>query len=74
MLIAALPFLRPLPLENYWFWLLIPLTVLIALVYKTIKLEDLHALPRQVALLSLQVLLFMATAGALLWAVVELAA
>lgn len=74
MVMAVLPFLKPLPLESYWLWLLIPLTVLIAVVYKTIKLEDLRDLPRQAAVLSVQVLLFMAVTAALLWTLVELAA
>jgi APA family basic amino acid/polyamine antiporter len=49
------------------------LAVAIALIYKTIKLDDLKDLPRETAALTGQIMLFMAVAAAVLWLVTELA-
>jgi len=69
---AYRPFLEPLPIDDYWMWLVIPLVVAICIVYKTIKDDDLRKLPRQAASLSVQVLIFMALAATALWLVTEL--
>jgi hypothetical protein len=65
------PFLDPLAVDDEWLLLLIPLVVVISVVYKTIKLEDLSRLPRQAALLSAQIIAFMAAAAAVLWGLTE---
>ncbi|MEX0654956.1 MAG: hypothetical protein WD534_09680 [Phycisphaeraceae bacterium] len=72
-LIAWRPLLDPVPVDGVWPMLLLPLAVAIAIVYKTIKLDDLARLPRQAALLSAQIIVFMAAAAAIIWVVVELA-
>lgn len=66
-------FLEPMPLDDYWLVLLVPLAIVIAVVYKTIKLDDLTQLPRQAVYLATQILLFMVLAAAALWLVTELA-
>ena len=53
------PFLEPLPIEGIWWMLAVPLVLGVAVVYKTLKLDDLSALPREAALLAGSVLLFM---------------
>ena len=53
------PFLEPLPIEPLWVLLVIPLVLGVAVVYKTLKLDDLTPLPREAAVLAGQVLLFM---------------
>ncbi len=71
-LLAYRPFLEPLPVDDYWLWLLIPLVVVICLIYKTVKNDDLRKLPRQTLNLSAQVLIFMALAAAGLWLATQL--
>ncbi len=70
-LLGYRPLLEPLPVGPYWLWLLPPLAVVVAVVYKAIKLEDLAALPRQAAFLALQIIVFMVLAAAALWVIVE---
>lgn len=70
-LLAYRPFLDPLPVQSYWL-LLPPLVIVIAIVYKTIKLDDLARLPRQAAVLAAQIVAFMLLAAAALWLIVEL--
>lgn len=67
--LAYRPFLDPLPSDGYW--MLLPLVVAIAVVYKTIKLDDLQRLPREAAILTGQIAVFMVLAAAALWLLVE---
>lgn len=71
-LLAYRPFLDPLLTESYWI-LLPPLIVVIAVVYKTIRLADLDQLPRQATTLALQIGVFMVLAAAAIWLIVLLA-
>ena len=66
---AYVPFLQPLPVSMHWFILLALLVVIIATVYKAIKIEDLSVLPKQVAMMSAQILTFMILAATVLWLV-----
>ncbi len=66
------PFLAPLPIDDYWLVLLLPLVWGISVVYKAIKLEDLGQLYKQAAVLTAQILTFMVLAAAGLWLVSEL--
>ena len=72
LVLAFRPFLDPLP-TLAGDWLLVPLIVAIAVVYKTIKLDDLSRLPREATILTAQIAVFMILAGAALWLLVELA-
>ncbi|MEM7627331.1 MAG: hypothetical protein AAF333_17175 [Planctomycetota bacterium] len=69
LLIAYRPFIDPLPIGNSvgWSLLFVPLVILVALAYKTIKLRDLSKLPRQSAVLCLQIFVFMGFAAFALW-------
>ena len=67
------PFLDPLPLHRQWLWLLPPLVVAIAVLYKALKLPTLDGLVVEVVKLSVYILVVMAAAAALLWVVVDLA-
>jgi len=60
------PFLEPLPVDDLWMWLLIPLTIAIATVYKTLKLDDLNRLPWEIARLSTLIVLSMLAAAVVL--------
>jgi hypothetical protein len=44
-LILAIPFLSPVTYDSSRLWMLLPLTLIISVVYKAIKLDDLKALP-----------------------------
>ena len=72
LILSYRPFLEPLPLDDYWMWLLIPLVFGICVVYKTIKEPDLRRVPRRALGLTAQVLVFMALAAAAIWLTVEL--
>lgn len=73
-LLAYTPFIDPLPYHGNagWVWLFIPLTVLVSTAYKTIKVDRLEHVPKQAATLSVQIILLMSLAAAVLWAVTEM--
>ncbi len=66
------PLLQPLPVDRYWMWLMPPLLIAIAVVWKTIKIDDPAKLPRQTASLAAQFVVLMIVAAAVLWLIVEL--
>jgi len=66
------PFLEPLPIDGYWMLLLIPMVIAISVVYKTIKTDRLHKIPREASVLAAQIVAFMALAAAALWMLTEL--
>jgi hypothetical protein len=70
--VAYRPFIDPIPYTGTVGWLLLflPLIVLIAVAYKTIKLRDLSQLPREVVKLTLQIVIFMGAAAVALWMMV----
>lgn len=55
--LAYRPFLDPLDLHDVWFWLLIPLAVLIAIAYKAVRVPDIALFWRQTALFSGQIII-----------------
>ncbi len=70
--LAFRPFLDPLPIDGYWMLLLIPMVIAISVVYKTIKTDRLHKIPREASILAAQIVAFMALAAAALWILTEL--
>jgi len=70
--LAWRPFLEPLPVDDVWMVLLLPLVIAVAVVYKAIKVPDLKDLPRQATLLTAQILIFMVLAAIGLWVLVEI--
>ncbi len=70
-LLAWRPFLDPLPLHGHWMWLLLPLVVVIAVVYKAIRVDDLSRLPRQVAIMVGQIAVVLIALALLLWLITE---
>ncbi len=69
---AYRPFLEPAPIDRYWLWLLPPLVLGIAVVYRTIKSDDLTHVPRRAAYLALQVAIFLVAAAVSLWVLLRL--
>lgn len=68
----AHPFLQPLPIWNYWPWLLLPLCVAVAVVYKSIKCRHMRQVPKEATVLTLYILGGMAFAAGVLVLVVKL--
>ena len=52
--------------------LLIPLVVIVSVVYKTIRLEDLSKVPMAALVLSIQIVVFMIVAAILIWGITTL--
>ena len=69
--LAYRPFLEPIHIGDQWFWMLVFLVGIIATVYKTIKLDDLSKLPKQAAVLSIQIVVFMILTAVVLWMLSE---
>jgi hypothetical protein len=70
-ILAWTPFLHPLPVWDYWLWLLIPLTIGVSVVYKSMKCANMARVPREAAQISVLILLGMTAAALLLWVVVR---
>ena len=67
------PFLQPLPVwdDGQWPWLLVPLCVGVAVVYKSIKCRYVRQIPREAGVLSVWILLGMTAAAAVLAVIVK---
>ena len=57
----------------YWLWLLLPLVIAVAVVYKGTKVHAMRELPWAAAKMSLQIVFYMGLAAAGLWALTALA-
>lgn len=62
-LLAYRPFLDPLPIDAYWYLLLIPMSLGIALAYKSVRVREMKDYPRQVLVLMIQIVVSMAALG-----------
>ena len=70
-ILAWTPFLQPMPVWNYWMLLLLPLTVGVSVVYKSMKCRDMSQVPREATQIGIMILLGMAAAAVILWAMVR---
>lgn len=70
-LLAYRPFLDPLPVWDYWYLLLLPLTVGVSVVYKSVRCATMRRVPVEAAKATLYILVGMAAAAAVLMGVVE---
>ncbi len=57
------PFIDPISIHEHWFWLLIPMAVGIAIVYKAVRLKDMDRYWRAVAVMTAQIVLGMIVLG-----------
>jgi hypothetical protein len=69
---AYRPFIDPLPIYSYWYWLLLPLCILFSVVYKAVKCESMRDVPRQALSITFWILLGMASAAVGLAIVVKI--
>ena len=59
-------FVYPLPIWDYWPWLILPLCAGVAIVYKSVKCQTMKEVPRQALVIFVWMLVgFAAAAGAL---------
>lgn len=58
-LAAYIPFWHPLPVHEWWYLLLLPLSLGIAMIYKAIRLPTLDQYWRQVAVMTVQIVVAM---------------
>ena len=56
MTLAYTPFVDPIDLHGVWFWLLLPLGVLIAVAYKAVRVPDMAQYARQTVLFAAQII------------------
>ena len=66
------PFLQPLPVWDYWYLLLLPLCLGVAVVYKAIKCHSMKRVPREALAVTGWILVSFAAAGAALAGLVRL--
>jgi len=72
-ILAYRPFLDPLPYSwDFWPWLLLPLVVGVAVVYKSIKCRTMKQVPREAAGITLWILAGLAAAAVILVTIVKL--
>lgn len=63
---AYVPFVYPLPIWDYWPWLIIPLCAGVAIVYKSVKCRTMDLVPKEALQIFVMMLVgFVAAAGAL---------
>ncbi len=71
-MIAWIPFQTPLALPGGWvLWLILPLSLSVTIVYKTLRAEHASRIPRDVAFAMASVLLGLTALGAGLWALIR---
>jgi hypothetical protein len=63
-ILCYVPFLYPLPIWDYWYLLLIPLSAAVAVVYKSLKLANMRDVPRQAFAITLWILVGMSAGAA----------
>jgi len=65
-------FVTPLPIWDYWLWLLFPLLFGIAMVWKAMKSPSLNDFPKQTVKLFAQFVIGFGIAAVIVYAIVEL--
>ena len=66
------PFMQPLPVWDYWVWLLLPLSLAISLVYKSVRVDPMRRVPLEAVRLALWIVTIMAAAAVALLLLVAL--
>jgi hypothetical protein len=65
------PLVDPLPIHDWWFWLLLPLCLLFSIVYKAVKCESVKQIPKEALSITLFILAGMAAAAVVLTVIVK---
>ena len=74
LILAWRPFLDPIPIWSnaVWPWLLLPLTIAVSLVYKSIKCRTMRQVPREATGIAVWIVLGMVIAAVVLAGVVRI--
>ncbi len=72
-LLAWRPILDPLPIDDVWYLLLLPIALGIAMAYKAVRVADLKTFPKQVLVMAVQTVLAIAGLAVGAYVVIELA-
>ncbi len=70
-LLAYIPFRDAIPIHDYWVWLIIPLCLAVAIVYKTVRAEDSDRLAKDAIIAAAWILAGLAGGAAALALVVS---
>ena len=62
-LIAYTPFIDPINAHNWWYLLLIPVALLISIAYKAVRVESMKDYPKEVAVMTVQIVVVMMLLG-----------
>ena len=62
-------FINPIQIGDWWYWLLVPLSAGIAVVYKALKVRHVRQVPLSAAVLTVTILAGMAAAAAFLFGI-----
>jgi hypothetical protein len=62
-LLAYTPFIDPIDVHAWWYLLIVPVSVLIAIAYKAVRVHDLRDFPKEVVVMSIQIVVVMALLG-----------
>jgi hypothetical protein len=65
------PFLQPAPVWDYYAWLLVPLCLGIAIVYKSVRCGSMRRVPREAGILFVVILVVMAASSAALGLIIR---
>ncbi len=66
-ILAYTLFITPLPVWDYWVWLIIPLCTAVSVVYKTIKCQHVRQIPKEAAGITLWIIAAMIGVAAGVW-------
>jgi len=64
-------FIQPLPLADVWYLLLLPLTITVSVVYKSVRCRTMRKVPREAGAIMIWILLGMAAAAVALALIVK---
>jgi hypothetical protein len=66
------PFVYPMPIWDYWPWLIIPLAAGVSIVYKSVKCQSMNLVPKEALQIFVMILVGMVAAGVTLAGVVKI--
>jgi hypothetical protein len=70
--LAYVPFVYPLPIWDYWPWLIVPLCLGVSIVYKSVKCQHMRMVPKEALQIFVWILVGMVAAAGALAGVVKL--
>jgi hypothetical protein len=63
MLLAYRPFIDPLPVDHWWYLMLVPMALGISVAYKATRVKDLKDFPREFLIMTVQIVVAMIALG-----------